>query len=227
MNRTLWIHEFSQWQPFYGSEPIAPIIAQQGFTRVAVKAMDGATWMSAFDTSTDAISGVQSLKDWLASFNRHGLAMDVWVVPTKDTWRQAIDDYNSIANTLPGRFILDLEPYAQFWGDLSNPDEMIDHLSARTHLWATIDPRRDGWDDDFIGRCQGIMPQVYDVAWLKDIKPTGIVAEVVLSTSQRAQDWWTICRDPVAWSEDGRTGFGIFRGPVLGAEYGGTLRGLT
>jgi hypothetical protein len=220
------LHQFDQWQPIYGSEPIAPVIASQGFTRVAVKALDGKDWMAEFDTSSDAIGTLGSLTDWLHIFNAHGLAMDVWVVPTKSTWRDALPTYNAIIDALPGRFILDLEPYAQFWGDSSDPNDLIDNLSSKANLWATIDPRRDDWDNDFISRCNGIMPQVYDVAWLEQLKPTGVVAEVVLSIEQQPQDWWTICRDPVAWNEDGRVGFGIFRGPVVSSGQLGTLRGL-
>lgn len=227
MNRTLWLHQFDQFQPVYGSEPIAPIIASQQFNRVAVKALDGATWMSAFDTSSDAISGLPALQSWLASFNQHGLAMDVWVVPTKDAWEQALPLYAELMDRLPGRMILDLEPYQGFWGDESPVDAFLSALLPHGPLSVTYDPRRHGWLDTWYNRFAVHMPQVYDVAWVADVVPRGRPMEVLMSTSQRAQDWWTICRDSILGSEDGRTGFGIFRGPVVGTEFVGTLRGLT
>lgn len=241
MNRTLWIHQFDQWQAEYGATPIAPVIATQGFTRVCVKALDGANWMNQFDTSSDAISGIPALQSWLASFNRHGLAMDVWVVPTKDTARGMEPIYAALLSELPGRLILDLEPYAGFWGDQSSVDfflgEFIDSLYHQTGFanvaapWArlgvTYDPRRTGWLDIWYNRFAVHLPQVYDVAWMASVQPRGKPMEVMLSTAQQAQDWWTICRDATLGSEDGRTGFGIFRGPVVGTAYLGTLRGLT
>lgn len=229
MNRLLFIHQFDQWQGLFGSQPIAPIIRGWNFTAVAVKALDGATWMNAYDTSTDAIKGVDSLLSWLQSFNSHGLAMDVWVVPTKDTLSQAIPLYAQILASLPGRLILDLEPYSGFWGDFSPLWPALKPLfdgvpTEIDKLAGSFDPRTyKTWPGlaFVLSRVRWRMPQVYDPSWMVDLYPQeqGPVWEPTLSTSSLPPEWSSIIRDPVLGNGVGVSGYGVFKGPLSDPEH--------
>jgi hypothetical protein len=246
VNRTVWVSRFDRISEIYGNDPFAPVAAQQGFTRVAVQAMHGGNWANAVDQSPVAVSGIGELQTLEKTFAAHGLALDAWVVPTKLTARGVEPLYFSILQSIKGRLIFDLEPYAEQWGDGSSPDEFLGEFfhtiqeqegfavagGGTSRLALCYDPRQYDWLATWFIRFPVVMPMVYDKAWLSDLRAVGKPAEVILSTTKPdgtptpAVDWWKICRDSTAWNTDGRTGFGVFRAPVLGAEHQGTLRGL-
>ena len=239
MNRTLFIWQFDQLEPLWGSPPYGPKIKQQGFTRVAVKAMDGADWMGAFDKNPDAVNTLQDCIDRVGQFNQAGLAVDYWVNPTEATWQGAVNQYAMIAEKTPGRLILDLEPYQGFWGaEDRNVDAFLAELRHQSQntpfangywtnrVWITYDPRRFNWLNNWYNQFGGSMPQIYDPGWTTYVEPTGKPIEPLLDANGSGQQWLSILRDPVLGSEDGRTGFGIFRAPLVGQERLVTLGGM-
>jgi hypothetical protein len=209
VNRTLWLDPQSEDDLIDASA-----IALQGFNRVAVKALQGVTWQVNLD----------ALRERLGEFAGAGLAMDTWVVPTHDTWREALPLYR----VLPGRLILDLEPGDGYWGDQSDPSPFLRAraLPWQDRLYLAYDPLRLEWLGAFPLGFTGTMPFLREPSWTQSVPVTGHPIEPILSSESSGRDWLTILRDDKLGSEDGRTGFGIYRAPVLGLERLATLRGL-
>lgn len=227
MNRTLWVWQFDQFEPLWGQPPYGQRIADQGFNRICIKALDGQTWMSQFDPNPDAVSSLDDLEQRLHAFNNVGLAMDVWVNPTASTWRQAIPIYKDILAAVPGRLVLDLEPYEGFWGGETDVTEFMRALPYSSRLHLCYDPRRVDWLKSWYSTFAGTMPMIYDPAWLSDVPDrTGVPMEPIISSDNSGKDWLTILRDSRLASEDGRTGFGVWRAPLLGLERIATLQGI-
>lgn len=227
MNRTLWVWQFDQFEPVWGPPPYGQKIADQGFNRICIKALDGADWMNAFDPNPDAVGSTDDLKQRLHAFNSVGLAMDVWVNPTKPAWQQAIPLYKAILDAVPGRLILDLEPYEGFWGSESDVTDFMRALPYSNRLHLCYDPRRVNWLKSWYGTFAGTMPMIYDPDWLQYVPTrTGVTVEPILSSSGSGKEWTTILRDTRLGSEDGRTGFGVWRAPLLGLERIATLQGI-
>jgi hypothetical protein len=91
------------------------ICKQYGFTGLLVKALDGASWMSQFDPSKDAIGSVGEVQ-WQAEIaHLAGLYYFAWTNPLQDNLAVQADQTAQIANACDGVF-LDVEPYNQFWG---------------------------------------------------------------------------------------------------------------
>jgi hypothetical protein len=88
---------------------------QYGFTGLLVKALDGASWMSTFDHSEDAIGSVGEVQ-WQAEIaHMAGLYYFAWTNPLQTNLAVQADQTAQIANACDGVF-LDVEPYNQFWG---------------------------------------------------------------------------------------------------------------
>ena len=225
MNRSLWVHQFDELVPAWGDPPYGPLVKNLGFTHICPKAMDGDTWMSEYDHNPDAIGSLQDCSDRLAAFNGAGLGMDLWVVPTKDTWQQALVQYQAIARSLPGRLFLDMEPYAGFWGDDSDASAFLNEM-ALPRVWLCYDVRRTDWLQTQLGRFEGSAPMLYLPDWTGSVIPNGRPCEPILDSTSSGQVWMTILRDPQLGSIDGRTGFGIFRAPIQGLERLATIRGM-
>jgi hypothetical protein len=89
-----------------------------GFTGILVKALDGLSWMNAFDDSPDALGSLFQLGQEAARARLEGLYFFCWTNPLTQTTNDLAFEATitgQIARTCDGLF-LDVEPYNQFWG---------------------------------------------------------------------------------------------------------------
>ncbi len=87
-----------------------------GYTGLLVKALDGVDWMSTFDTSPDALSGVDAVARQWEQCGEAGLRYFCWTNPRHDVDMAGEALATSrIARACDG-VLLDTEPYRQFWG---------------------------------------------------------------------------------------------------------------
>jgi hypothetical protein len=166
MRVTGWLHQFDQ-------QPAGDVVAQVaalGLDRLAVKALDGASWMARFDRGPGAIAGVADLVALEARLGADAIGLDAWVNVTKADLGAAAQLWRQILGAIKGRLFLDLEPYAGFWGDDSDLAAVAKALEGldRSRLGVTFDPRRSDWRglDAVMNAVSYASPQIYAHDWL-------------------------------------------------------------
>lgn len=222
MNRTCWIWQFDH----IPSLNVPKLLASQGFNRVAVKIADGSDWQGTFDKSPDGIHSITDAISWLQAFNKTGLAMDVWVnCQVTNPAQRTI--YETALGELPGRLILDLEPYALFWGGHTSLDPLTDWLGSiranwLSRVWLAPDSRLSNlaWYAPILPLFAGFCPQIYVPSWRLEAREYDFpgVIEPILSISEIVADWTKTVRDDVLGNTYGMSGYGIYRAPITVPE---------
>jgi hypothetical protein len=136
---------------------------------VMVKTHDGVEWMSTYDTSPDAITGVDRVRNVAKYFEDRGIPFHAWAVPKGvDAPREAqmaADVLAAGARSL----VLDVEGSAGFWvgapDDAKRYGDELRRLSPYGRVYISIDPRP--WRinmvpmTEFVAMSDGIWPQLY------------------------------------------------------------------
>ncbi len=165
MERCIWIHQFSQLGE-RTAEHIAATLTARDITRVYVKAMDGADWMSNFYDHPLAPANAAHLAQLVIEFSNHGLQLIPWVV---NRFRADEADAHIACGTAAGAVVIDFEYlYGGFWqGSLGEAQGYFDKLraAAGNGLWVAVapDPRQVGRDyqRDLIRGLTAYLPQNY------------------------------------------------------------------
>ncbi|HEY8744876.1 MAG TPA: hypothetical protein VIU62_17440, partial [Chloroflexota bacterium] len=128
-HRALWLHQFDQ----LGETSIEQIAATAknyaGADIVMVKAMDGLTWMSNFDSSPNAISGLTKWRETVARGAAAGVTVLPWVVSNHRTDAESHAALGSIV-------VVDLEPYPGFWSGAGVVRS--EHSASAVNPWADL-----------------------------------------------------------------------------------------
>jgi hypothetical protein len=136
---------------------------------VLVKTHDGIEWMSTYDNSPDAITGVERVRNVASYFENRGIPFHAWAVPKGvDPVREAqmaADVLAAGARSL----VLDVEGSSGFWvgtaGDARAYADELRRLSPYGRVDISIDPRP--WRinlvpmTEFVATSDGIWPQLY------------------------------------------------------------------
>jgi len=160
--RALWLHMYSQLGEKNIEEIAATAMTYAQADIVMIKAMDSQTWMSRYDTSPEAISGLDKWRETVARGAAAGITVLPWVVPFTH------DDAAAHA-ALGDTVVIDLEPYYDgFWKD--NAPAVVTYLQGLRdggvkNLFVSIDPRHSAevalnvpaWAH----MTDGLLPQVY------------------------------------------------------------------
>lgn len=88
---------------------------QYGFTGLLVKALDGTSWMSQFDSHPDALGSVSEVRSQADVVHDANLNYFTWTNPLQKDYLAQATLTARISEACDGVF-LDVEPYAQFWG---------------------------------------------------------------------------------------------------------------
>lgn len=104
-----------QWEGVKLDDAFLQSVKDLGFTGLLVKALDGAVWMSNYDSSAYALSEVNDVS-WQSDLcHEHGLYYFAWTNPLQMYTGVQSHLTAEISKRCDGVF-LDVEPYAQFWG---------------------------------------------------------------------------------------------------------------
>lgn len=224
MRKVAYIVQFDSFWPVIGGGSVAGYLAGQGFNGVSFKVLDGDTFEGHWDHSSSGIKSLSDIASWAQDFRSHGLDVDVWVNVHKDNLDAQINLWRQI-RAIPGigRFTLDTEPYADFWGDESDCSILVPTITE-LKLSITYDPRRLNWPG--IGACLDAaefqFPQLYDPSWIgpaiasEQGHPHAVMEPLVPSWT--GPDVWTaILANSQLGSFRGRSGYGVFSAPVTNA----------
>lgn len=208
-NKTLWFFMF-------GTDPSTNVpldTLNMGFNRACIKALDGSAWEGQFDTSADGVHSVADLTAWYNAFKAQGLGMDVYV-NVLDNDPAELAQYKAIDAAMPAdvRLVLDLEPYAGFFGsgDPGNAIRLISATVGRERLALSFDPRRLGWVSAYFDYFSVLMPQCYGPGWdgfLLSVA-NGRTWEPTFSNADAVTDWRAMFNGPVFSGRN--TGFGVW-----------------
>lgn len=139
------------------------------YDAIAVKALDGCDFMGQFDASPDAIGSANQVAEQCQRAHDAGLQYYVWSVirnSNLDTQTSLLADVGTLADGL----ILDVEPYAHFWGVANSgvAGEFMQMLASKAPLkWLAleIDPRQNAIDalklTEFTPFLNALMTQSY------------------------------------------------------------------
>jgi hypothetical protein len=86
-----------------------------GFTGLLVKALDGPNWMGDIDPSPWGLGGPGDVRAQAEMAHARGMYYFVWTNPRQFQIQLQTDMTAEVANACDG-VLLDIEPYAQFWG---------------------------------------------------------------------------------------------------------------
>lgn len=159
--RALWLWMFAAQAERTWAQALDTTRRLAGADVLLVKAMDGQTWMSAFDTAPSALDGPARLRQLQAFAAGEGCAVVPWVVPH--------DRADAAAHAaLGGTLVVDLEPYARFWTDTA--EGVAAYLAGLRaggvrELYVSLDPRPAARAalgvPDWAQMVEGLLPQLY------------------------------------------------------------------
>lgn len=209
-----WLHQMDQ-QP---SGDLVGQVGALGLDRLAVKALDGASWMAGFDKGVGAIGGIGDLVALEDRLENVGVGLDAWVNVTRAELSAASAIWKEILGSIHGRLFLDLEPYAGFWGDESDVGGVAAAIAGldRSRLGVTFDPRRGEWVglDRVMGSVAIASPQVYEFGWLSEAEQLvgrwGTSWEPLVSVQESVSEWLGV----ITSSSLKATSFGVWLLPI-------------
>ena len=116
-----WVHDLKliqvwQWADLpYNFDGALTLCEDLGMTGLLIKALDGKYWMGDIEPSPIAVSSVRDCHElWQRAFER-GLYVFFWTNPRQADWQAQANTTADIALASDG-VLLDIEPYAEFWG---------------------------------------------------------------------------------------------------------------
>ena len=139
--------------------------------QIWVKVTDGTNWMSEFDTSAMAISGADSVDQWVTACQTTGIEFHAWCVPQGlQVEAEAALIVEACSRAGVQSLILDIEPYDHYWqgGAAAVRPFMLAlrrGLGTRFHIGMSVDPRSQHYHTIFPGEwspfVDSIHPQTY------------------------------------------------------------------
>ena len=159
--RALWLWMFAAQAERTWAEALATARQLAGAKVLLVKALDGQTWMSAFDSGQGALDGLARLRQLQDVAAGQGCEVVPWVVPHDRT--------DAAAHAALGTpLLVDLEPYARFWTDTAAG--VVAYLAGLRaggvrELYVSIDPRPAARAAlgvaEWAQTVTGLLPQLY------------------------------------------------------------------
>jgi len=138
--KLLQVWQWGQQTP----QSVALRCKRYGFTGVTVKALDGTAWMDNFDGSAAALGSYQEIDQQASYFHEQGLYYFVWTNPLQPNWQTQADMTAMIVeDTLADGLMLDIEPYAQFWGPWAQQglgEQFMQRIRHGTTGWVALQP---------------------------------------------------------------------------------------
>jgi hypothetical protein len=233
MRKVAYIFQFDSFWSVIGGGSVAPYLAGQGFNGVSFKVLDGQTFEGHWDHSSSGINSLADITSWAQDFRSHGLDVDVWVNVHKDNLEAQVSLWQQILTVADvKRFTLDLEPYADFWGDESDCSALVPTIKD-LNLSITYDPRRLAWPG--IGACLDValyqMPQIYDPSWIgpaiaSEQGHPHAVMEPLVPAWTGPDVWQAILANGQLGSTRGRSGYGVFSVPLTNAALVSALQAM-
>lgn len=159
-----------QWAPVFTPVGLVETCRQYGFTGVTVKALDGVHWMGTIESSQYALSSYNDVAYQAAYFHSQGLYYFVWTNPLQPNWERQADMTASLLDTGIDGVMLDVEPYAQFWGPYAPvglATSFMERIRASSDRWIGLqpDPRPMALQairvGEWINHCDAMLGQHY------------------------------------------------------------------
>ncbi|GEM_PF-1848430 len=160
-----WVWQFQH----DGDREIIRDILSEHHLGLVIKTNDGTDWMSAYDTSKDAISGPRSIEKLATFFDNANVPLHAWTVVNGTEPKQEADMAALVLNSGAKSLFIDLEPYAGFWRgteqDAHIYGERLRQLAPSARLTTSVDGRP--WEipniplEEFASFTDAIAPQIY------------------------------------------------------------------
>ena len=159
--------------------------------QIWVKISNGVDWMGRFDTSAMAISGPESIDQWVTACQAAGFEFHAWCVPQGlDVEAEAALLIEACQRAGVESLILDVEPYADqgYWkGGASRVRPFMlalrRGLGTRYHIGLSVDPRKQHYHTIFPGEWSPFVDSVHPQSYWNIFRRT---AEDTLS------EVWTV-----------------------------------
>ncbi len=146
--------------------------------QIWVKISNGVKWMSNYDTSAMAISGPDSIDDWVSACKLAGIEFHAWTVPTGLAVKRETELLIEACRR-PGvqSLILDIEPYKEYWqgGAAAIRPFMLAlrrGLGNRFHIGMSVDPRRQHYHSIFPGEWSPFIDSIHPQTYWKTFRKT-------------------------------------------------------